>query len=144
MIGFLLRLSDFLRQRARSRRWKPHLASGRRGEDLAHRFLQERGMRVVCRNFRTRSGSGEIDLVAWDGETLAFVEVKSRATEEFGSPDRAIDRDKQLSLLRAGREYARRAGIDWDRTRFDVVNVVLSDPPAVTHVREAISPTQAL
>ncbi len=101
-------------------------------------------MRVVCRNFHTRSGDGEIDLVAWDGDTLAFVEVKSRATEDFGTPDRAIDRDKQIALVRAGKEYARRARVDWERTRFDVVNVVLTEPPAVTHIREAFSRGQAL
>jgi putative endonuclease len=145
VIGRLIaRLSDDLRHRARRRIWPADMASGRRGEDLAHRFLQGRGLRVVARNYRARSGAGEIDLVAWDGDTLAFVEVKSRRTEEFGTPDRAVDRDKRQALVRAGREYARRARIDWKRVRFDVVSVVFSDPPALSHVRNAFSPEQAL
>jgi putative endonuclease len=144
MIRFLLSLSDSLRHRARKRVWSPDLASGRRGEDLAHRFLQQRGFRVVARNYRARSGAGEIDLVAWDGDALAFVEVKARRTEEFGTPDRAVDQEKRLALLRAAREYARRTRVEWERVRFDIVNVVFSDPPALSHIRDAFPPEQAL
>ena len=144
MIRPLLTLSDWLRHRARKRVWSPDLASGRRGEDLAHRFLQRRGLRVVARNYRARSGAGEIDLVAWDGDRLAFVEVKARRTDEFGAPDRAVDREKQLRLVRAAREYARRARIEWNQVRFDVVSVVFGDPPALTHIKDAFPPEQAL
>ena len=144
MIRSLLDLSDWLRHRARERVWSLELASGRRGEDLAHRFLQQRGFRVVARNYRARSGAGEIDLVAWDGDALAFVEVKARRTEEFGTPDRAVDHEKRLALLRAAREYARRARVEWERVRFDIVNVIFSDPPALSHIRDAFPPEQAL
>ena len=139
-----MRLSDGLRHRAQRRSWSPDLASGRRGEDLAHRFLQQSGLRVVARNYRARSGAGEIDLVAWDGDRLAFVEVKARRTEEFGAPDRAVDREKQLALLRAAQEYARRARIEWDHVRFDVVNVVFGDPPALAHIKDAFPREQTL
>ena len=144
MFRLLLEVSDRLRHRARKRRWHPDLASGRRGEDLAHRFLEQRGFRVVARNYRTRSGDGEIDLVAWEAETLAFVEVKSRATEEFGTPDRAVDLEKQHALVHAAREYTRRAQVEWSYVRFDVVSVVFSDPPAVTHIQDAFPRGQAL
>ena len=144
MIRSLLDLSDWLRHRARERVWSLELASGRRGEDLAHRFLQQRGFRVVARNYRARSGPGEIDLVAWDGDALAFVEVKARRTEEFGTPDRAVDHEKRLALLRAAREYARRTRVEWERVRFDIVNVIFSDPPALSHIRDAFPPEQAL
>lgn len=137
-------MADRLRHRARLRRWRPERASGRRGEDLAHRFLQAQGLRVVARNYRTRSGDGEIDLVAWDGDTLAFVEVKSRETSDYGTPDRAVDRDKQSALIRAARDYARRGGVEWTRTRFDVVNVVFGDAPAVSHIKEAFPRREAL
>jgi len=137
-------LSDWLRHRARARIWSPDMASGRRGEDLAHRFLQRRGFRVVARNYRARSGAGEIDLVAWDGDTLAFVEVKARRTEEHGTPDRAVDAEKRQALRRTAREYARRARIDWGRVRFDVVNVVFGDCPALSHIPDAFPREQAL
>jgi putative endonuclease len=137
-------MCDAARNRARLRSWSPALASGRRGEDLAHRFLQKRGLRVVARNYRPRSGPGEIDLVAWDGGTLAFVEVKSRRSEEYGTPDRAVDRDKEDTLVRAAREYTRRAGVEWEKVRFDIVNVVFTDPPSVSHTRDAFGSGRAL
>lgn len=136
MLGPLYRLGDALRHRRRLRRSHPDQAAGRRGEDLAHRFLQSRGMIVVARNWRARSGAGELDLVAWEGETLVFVEVKTRASEEFGAPDRAIGREKTAHLWRAAREYVRRAGVDWQRVRFDVVNVVLREPPSIAWLRD--------
>ncbi|MFB3776476.1 MAG: YraN family protein [Bryobacteraceae bacterium] len=144
MIRILYKLADGLRHRARLRRWNPEHASGRRGEDLAHRFLQDQGLRVVARNYRTRSGDGEIDLVAWDGDTLAFVEVKSRKTGDHGTPDRAVDREKQHALIRTARDYARRGGVEWTRTRFDVVNVVFGDTPAIWHIKDAFPRGQAL
>ena len=137
MIEFLLRLSDAARHRARLRSWSPTLASGRRGEDLAHRFLQRRGFKVVARNFRSRSGAGEIDLVARDGDALVFVEVKSRRSEEFGTPDRAVDQEKRDTLVHTAREYARRAGIEWRKVRFDIVSVVFTDPPSLVHSIDA-------
>jgi putative endonuclease len=91
----------------------------------------------VARNYRTRSGSGEIDLVAWDGNTLVFVEVKSRATAEFGEPDRAIDAEKRNSLVRAANDYARRAEVPWSHVRFDAVSIVWGTRPEVVLVRDA-------
>ena len=120
------------------------MATGRRGEDLAHRFLRKRGYRVVARNYRPPSGAGEIDLVAWDGPTLVFVEVKTRATEEFGTPDRAVDSDKETYLDRAARDYARRAGVPFDRVRFDLVNVIDGNPPAVSVIRDAFHVRQTI
>src|SRR5512138_1390132 len=104
-------VADRLRQWARRRCWPADQAAGRLGEDLAHRLLRRSGYRVVARNWRPRSGAGEIDIVAWDGATLAFVEVKTRGTEEFGAPDRAIDAEKREALIRSARDYTRRAGV---------------------------------
>lgn len=140
----LLTLADRLRDRLRRRRLPAGLASGRRGEDLAHRLLRRQGLTVVARNYRPRGGCGEIDLVAWDRDTLVFVEVKSRTTEEFGAPDRAVDREKRNALVRAAGEYARRAGIPWDLVRFDVVSVVFTEPPAVTRTTGAFRPDRPL
>ncbi len=135
----LLGLLDALRHRARRRRWAHDQAEGRRGEDLAHRWLQSRGFRVVARNYRTPSGRGEIDLVAWHGTTLVFIEVKARRTEEHGAPDRAVDGGKRHALVGAARHYARRANVEWGNVRFDVVSVVLGDPPSVAHHPDAFA-----
>ena len=139
MLGSFCRFSDLLRHHARRRHLTEDHALGRRGEDIAHRYLQRSGMIIVDRNYRMASGAGEVDLVGWEAERLVFVEVKSRKTEEFGAPDRAIGLEKQASLVRAAREYARHAEVGWDQVRFDVVNVVFSTPPAVTHYRDVLS-----
>jgi putative endonuclease len=113
-------------------------ALGRRGEDIAHRFLQRAGIVVVDRNYRMSSGAGEVDLVGWEGDTLVFVEVKSRQTDEYGTPDRAVGLQKQSSLIRTAREYARHAEVPWEQVRFDVVTVVFSTPPKVSHLKEVL------
>jgi len=130
MISLLFRAGDALRRR---RHPEDH---GRIGEDLAHRYLRRRGCTVVARNYRTPSGSGEIDIVAWEGGKLAFVEVKTRATAEFGAPEGAVDIEKRARLRRAAYDYARRANIPWEQTRFDIVSVVLN-PEKVEWLREA-------
>src|ERR687886_2157622 len=101
MFRFLYHITDRIRDRGRTKAWDAARALGRRGEDIAHRHLQREGMTVVARNYRTATGSGEIDLVAWDGEMLVFVEVKARATVEFGPPDRAVGSMKREAMVRA-------------------------------------------
>ena len=144
MIAWLLRLSDAVRDRGRKRTWPPDQATGRRGEDLAHRYLERRGMTVVARNWQPSVGRGEIDLVAWEGERLVFVEVKARARDDFSAPERNVDDKKRDAVTRAARNYSRRAGVDWERVRFDVVSVVFSDPPAISHHRDAFRPNRTL
>lgn len=140
MISLLYRIADRLRSRRRRRISTPDFAAGRRGEDLAHRYLRKHGFTVIARNYRPRGSGGEIDLIAWDGDHLAFIEVKSRATDEFGAPDRAVHREKQIRIDRAAREYCRRANIPWDRVRFDIVNVILGEPVTIELLRDAFRP----
>ena len=139
MLAKLYQCADRLRQRARQRHMTEDHALGRRGEDIALRFLQRAGFVIVVRNYRMASGGGEVDLVGWDAGVLVFVEVKSRKTDEYGAPDRAIGLQKQFSLIRAAREYARHAEVPWESVRFDVVTIVLRAPPEVTHFRDALS-----
>lgn len=136
MLGLLYRAADALRHRTVA---GDH---GRIGEDLAHRYLRRRGCTIVARNYRPRSGVGEIDLVAWHGKTLAFIEVKTRAGADFGPPESAVDAEKRGRIELAARDYARRAGIEWPRTRFDVVSVLLSGPPRIEWQRDAFGRQQ--
>lgn len=131
MISLLYRAADALRQKFYADN------HGRLGEDMAHRYLRRKGCTVVARNYRMRSGAGEIDLVVWHGETLAFVEVKTRASEEYGAPEVAVDAEKQLALERTARDYSRRSGVEWGKTRFDIVSVVLGKPPKIEWLRDA-------
>jgi putative endonuclease len=132
------RVLDWLRHVKRSKTWSPTLAAGRRGEDLAFRFLQRQGFIVVARNFRMASGAGEADLIAWEKGTLALVEVKSRESGEFGPPERAIGEEKRAHMLRVARDYAARSGTPWEQVRLDVVTVLLTRPPSITLFRGAL------
>ncbi|HLH41530.1 MAG TPA: YraN family protein [Bryobacteraceae bacterium] len=132
MIGALL---DSLRYARRRREAAGAQASGRRGEDLAHRYLQREGFVIVARNYRLPSGDGEADLIAWDGDTLVLVEVKSRESAEYGPPDRAIGPQKLDHMARVARAYSRKTDTPWDRIRFDVIAVLLTDPPRIEHIR---------
>ena len=134
MIGVL---SDWLRHARRRRVWSTDLALGRRGEDLTHRFLRRQGFTIVARNYRLAAGDAEADLIAWEGETLVIVEVKSRQDAGHGPPDRAIDPEKRAHLLRVAREYARKTETPWERVRFDVVTVLFAKPPRLTLIRNA-------
>jgi len=131
MIGLLYRAADALRRR--TLRDNP----GRVGEDLAHRHLRRRGCTVVARNYRTPSGSGEIDIIVWEGDTLVFVEVKTRSTSDFGEPERAVDVQKREKIRRAAQDYLRRVEVEWKQARFDIVSIVLAKPPRIDWIRDA-------
>jgi putative endonuclease len=137
-------LADLIRHKGRLLRWPPAHASGRRGEDLAHRFLQRRGFSIVARNYRGRNGGVEVDLIGWDGPSLVFVEVKSRSSDDFGQPDEAVDREKQVRLIRAAGEYIHRRGVGWNDVRFDVVSIVCGQKPALTHIQDAFGRSTSL
>ena len=133
-------LSDWLRHRARLRKGNPQHAWGARGEDLAHRFLQKLGYVVVARNWRAEDGSGELDLVAWDGASLVVVEVKTRASAEFGLPEDAVDEGKRWRLARTAARYARAADIPLNLLRFDIVSILVGGKrPAIDHIRGAFA-----
>ena len=131
------KLSDKARQHRERRTLSADAALGRRGEDLAHRYLQKAGFQVVGRNYRPNEGEAEVDIVARDGEILVFVEVKTRTSAEFGNPERAIDANKQKNIIRAARSYTTRAGIGWDKVRFDTISIVMTQPPSIVHQQDA-------
>jgi putative endonuclease len=108
--------------------------SGEWGEREAERLLSENGMKVIGR--RVRFGPREeLDLVAREGDTLVFVEVKTRKNETFGAPVRAVDREKRKALSRAAVHYLRRVGYPPVYLRFDVVAVVGNPETGVRAIR---------
>ena len=138
LLSQLLSSLDALRYAAlRGRRRSAH-SLGRRGEDLAHRYLQQKGFRVLARNW-TGPHLAEVDIVAQVEGQMVFVEVKSRADAEHGSPERALDHLKIVSQRRAARAWARRAGIEPTGIRFDLITVVFSEPPLIEHFPDAWS-----
>ncbi len=130
------KLSDRARQYGQSQILNPTAALGRRGEDLAHRYLQRAGFKVVARNYKPGDDS-EVDIIARLGELLVFFEVKTRSSAEHSAPERNIDQEKERHIMRAARSFATRAGIDWDKVRFDIISIVMADPPTIAHYENA-------
>lgn len=96
----------------------PPPGKGAAAEALAARYLEAQGLRIVARNFRCRGG--EIDLVAAEGDTLVFVEVRLRGNDRFGGAAASIDARKQARLQLAARAYLARCATE-PRCRFDAV-----------------------
>jgi putative endonuclease len=113
----------------------PHIALGRRGERLAAEHLERLGYALVAsncllpvgRNLRGAIVQAEIDIVAYEGRTLCFIEVKTRASDWFAAPEANVDLRKQRQIARAARRYRRMFGLRGEPFRYDVVSVVL--PP---------------
>jgi len=106
------------------------------GEDAAAAFVESRGMRLIARNWRTRFG--ELDLVAMDGDTLVFVEVKARMTDRFMDPSYGVDYRKQVRLRRLAEAFLAVRPPPFVNCRFDVVAVVAGRRPIrVTHIPDA-------
>ncbi len=107
---------------------------GRRGERAAARYLRRRGMRVVARGQET--AWGELDLVAVEGRTVVFVEVKTRTSQAAGHPAEAVDRQKQRRITREARAFLARHRLEPCAVRFDVVAVTWPENarrPAIEH-----------
>jgi putative endonuclease len=112
---------------------------GRRGEDAAARFLRRLGYRILERSSRSRPG--ELDLVALDGQTIVFVEVKTRRGLEAGHPVEAVTPDKQRRLTRLAVTWLKRHHLLEQPARFDVVAVIWPDegrrPARIEHFPNA-------
>ncbi len=105
-----------------------HNDVGREGEALAANFLQQKGYEIVDRNWRY--GPKEIDIVARDGDTMVFVEVKTRSTLAFELPQEAVTKKKMKNLVEAADAYLIQHNIDLE-SRFDIVAVLNGNPPKV-------------
>ncbi len=101
-----------------------HLATGERGEDAAFFFLRRNGYTVVARRWNDTPLPGDLDLIAWQGEVLCFVEVKTRTTLGMATAEAAVDQQKRRILRRLARHYLRQLpGEQPPQTRFDIVTV---------------------
>jgi putative endonuclease len=80
-----------------------------------------------------------VDLVAWDGPDLVFVEVKTRTRDEFGTPESAVDSRKRTQIIRASKDFLRRSGRLPERVRFDTVSVLLREPVVIEVRKDSFS-----
>jgi putative endonuclease len=114
---------------------------GDEGERLAARHLRRQGFRILARRYRT--AAGEIDLIARDGKSIVFVEVKTRRSDAAGQPHEAVDLHKQSQLTRLALAFLKKFRLLEQPARFDVVSIVWESsvcPPEITHYRNAFEP----
>ena len=112
--------------------------TGLEGERIAAEFLRTNGYRLVLSNFKVPIGrnskgvaaTGEIDIIALEGETICFVEVKTRTSDQFAAPLASVTRRKQRQITRTARVYRRIFGVSEMPFRFDVVSIVLNPAAA--------------
>ena len=97
--------------------------SGKKGEDIATKFLEEKGYEVIARNYRIKRQ--EIDLVAKDKETYVFVEVKSRSSSDFGFPEDFVSPQQEGRIRNAATHFLAEEGIEAKFIRFDVISILV-------------------
>lgn len=109
---------------------------GRYGEQVAEQFLRTQRYEILARNYRC--AYGEMDLVARDGDTLVFVEVRTQSGPTFGDPLESVTSRKQRQIAKAALHYVVRHQVDQQAMRFDVIGISWQDTvPRITHVRGA-------
>jgi len=96
---------------------------GRKGEEIALRFLKKKGYRVIETNYVCKMG--EMDIIAKEKDTLVFIEVKARTSTEFGPPQLAVNSSKQRQLSKVAWNFLKEKRIEDMKARFDVVAILL-------------------
>jgi putative endonuclease len=138
-----LNLQEWTVDHLRSRPIVPHLRTGLLGERAALFHLRRAGYTVVATRWKTIRLRGDVDLIAWHGDTLCFIEVKTRTARDLSPAESAVDRDKQQMLRRHARAYLRAFPEEPRRripVRFDVVSVyLLGDCPEIQHLEGAFA-----
>jgi putative endonuclease len=104
---------------------KDNISSGNIGEIQAAGFLESLGYQILFRNYRTRGS--EIDIIAREKDTICFIEVKSRSSDRFGSPEEAVTLVKQRKIVRAASIFLQENHLEDRSCRFDVVAIIRQD-----------------
>jgi putative endonuclease len=120
-----MNLLEKLKAKFTGKKKPEHLRRGELGERAAKKFLQKLGLKFLAANFR--SERGEIDLIFRDGDCLAFVEVKTRSSEDWSRPAAAVNAERRRRLSQCALDYLRRLKNPPVKIRFDIVEVLLKD-----------------
>jgi putative endonuclease len=106
----------------------PHIDLGERGELAAYFYLRRMGCTIIARQWRSAKLRGDLDLIAWHGETLCFVEVKTRSTRDAFPAEIAVDKEKRIMLRKMARSYLHQLeNAHLVAVRFDIVSVYFDD-----------------
>jgi putative endonuclease len=125
------------RMKAVDKKPGPNQRTGVQGEELAVAFLASKGYRIIDRNFSCKGG--EIDIIARDGKTLVFVEVKTRRSLSYGVPQLAVTSFKQRQIMKASLTWLSRHRSHDTPARFDVIAIIMPDggEAAIEHIKNA-------
>jgi putative endonuclease len=109
---------------------------GSEGETLALQFLKKQGYAIIARNYKTRIG--EIDIIAREGETIVFVEVKTRSNDSFGAPYESVTTPKRQKMKNVASLYLKRQKKECP-ARFDIISITClgNGQKAIHHIRDA-------
>lgn len=108
---------------------------GKLGENLATKYLEQQGYKVIERNFECKQG--EIDIVAIDKNEIVFIEVKTRTNLKYGKPIDAVDKNKQKHLTKAVRYYLYSRHLENEFVRIDVIEVYLyNNKYRINHIKQ--------
>jgi putative endonuclease len=115
-----------------------HITLGKKGEQLARKYLEEKGFIILETNWR--HDKDEIDIIAMDNEELVIVEVKTRSTDFYGEPEDAVGFFKENFLIRATEAYLEEKDLDID-SRFDIISIIHNNNQTeITHIKDAFYP----
>jgi putative endonuclease len=137
-VNWLARVRDWFARRF------PEKSLGDRGEDAAAKFLKRQGFHILARSLD--SPLGELDIVAVDGRTVVFVEVKTRRSDDAGRPSEAIDQRKEQRMTQAALAYLKSNRLLDYSARFDVIAIMWPEnvrQPTIEHFKNAFSPVGA-
>ncbi len=102
------------------------------GEKTAIKFLESKGYKILTKNYRCKIG--EIDIIAADGDTLSFVEVKTRSSDKYGLPGEAVNYNKQIKIVKTALHYITKNRLTKWMSRFDIVEILVNEDNSINSI----------
>ncbi|MFW6134934.1 MAG: YraN family protein [Elusimicrobiota bacterium] len=114
-----------------------HYTLGRKGEDIAVKYLKKKKYKILTQGFRFLRG--EIDIIAYDRDTLVFIEVKTRRNKEYGLPEESVTPKKQNQIKKIALGFLMKYNLENTDCRFDVISLLLDKEkkPSLRHIKDA-------
>jgi len=125
-------------RRSVKRTMAKHITLGKKGEELARKYLEDKGYLILETNWR--HDRDEVDIIAMDGDELVIVEVKTRSSDRYGEPEDDVSWAKEKFLIRATEAYLEEKDLDID-SRFDIISIILNENECrIKHIEDAFYP----